>query len=730
MPAQLLDLDVLAWPAARLAEALEIAAQQTGLTPLGAQAVSDDKAAPVTDTDDIAQEQWLAVSAARLGIEAEPVEATLSEMVHLVQTAAPAILRIPIETEAAPRRFLVLLARAAFGRVAVLGVDLKVRRVSAQAVRDALCGPLIEPWGERVDRVLAGLGEDSIPLKRRERARQTLLEEQLSALRIGIGWLLRVSPGASLWQQARLNRLARPVLTMLGAYLLQEALLVGSWGLIGRGVLAGAFEAAWLSAWALILFSAIPCQLLVSWAQGQLSVLAGAMFKQRLLFGLLKLQPDEIRGQGMGQFLGRVLDSEAVEMLALSGGLAALIAVVQLGVALWVLAQGAGGGAQVLALLAWCAATGLIGWWSYRRGRAWLTANRSLTNDLVERMVGHRTRLAQEAPHNWHAGEDQELARYLDLSREFDRSDLYLAALPSAWLIVGVASLLPALLSASTGLEKLAISVGGVLLAYQAFTAIQFGVQGLIQLGLAWQQIKPIFQAASRPAEAAAVVIRSAASPAPDRSGGATADPDRKPLLVARNLSFRYRAQGRQVLHDCNLHIKPGDRVLVEGPSGGGKTTLAAILAGLRQPESGALLLHGYDRQSLGNEAWRQRVVIAPQFHENHIFSETFAFNLLLGRRWPPTDADLKEAETICAELGLGELLARMPAGWQQMVGENGWQLSHGERSRVFIARALLQHADLIIMDESFGALDPENLARSLACARRRAATLLVIAHP
>ena len=71
-----------------------------------------------------------------------------------------------------------------------------------------------------------------------------------------------------------------------------------------------------------------------------------------------------------------------------------------------------------------------------------------------------------------------------------------------------------------------------------------------------------------------------------------------------------------------------------------------------------------------------------------------------------------------------------MPSGIMQMVGETGWQLSHGEKSRIFIARSLLQKADLVILDESLGSLDPENLSRSLACATKRAATLLVIAHP
>jgi ATP-binding cassette subfamily B protein len=89
----------------------------------------------------------------------------------------------------------------------------------------------------------------------------------------------------------------------------------------------------------------------------------------------------------------------------------------------------------------------------------------------------------------------------------------------------------------------------------------------------------------------------------------------------------------------------------------------------------------------------------------------------------------LQEAETVCNELGLGDLIRRMPAGMLQMVGDTGWQLSHGERSRLFIARALLQGADLIVLDESFAALDPENLRCALECVLRRARSVLVIAH-
>jgi len=71
-----------------------------------------------------------------------------------------------------------------------------------------------------------------------------------------------------------------------------------------------------------------------------------------------------------------------------------------------------------------------------------------------------------------------------------------------------------------------------------------------------------------------------------------------------------------------------------------------------------------------------------------------------------------------------------MPNGIHQIVGETGWQLSHGERSRIFLARAILQSADLLILDESFAALDPETLESCLRVLFAQQRTILVIAHP
>jgi ABC-type transport system involved in cytochrome bd biosynthesis fused ATPase/permease subunit len=71
-----------------------------------------------------------------------------------------------------------------------------------------------------------------------------------------------------------------------------------------------------------------------------------------------------------------------------------------------------------------------------------------------------------------------------------------------------------------------------------------------------------------------------------------------------------------------------------------------------------------------------------------------------------------------------------MPAGLQQLVGETGWQLSHGERSRIFVARSLLQVLDVRVLDESFAALDPDTLDEVLAAVLARPEALIVIAHP
>jgi ATP-binding cassette subfamily B protein len=295
------------------------------------------------------------------------------------------------------------------------------------------------------------------------------------------------------------------------------------------------------------------------------------------------------------------------------------------------------------------------------------------------------------------------------------------ALTPRGWLLVGLVALVPSFMAgggATSASAGLAVSLGGILFAYRALMKLAQGVSTLSDATIAWRQVAELYHAASRPE-----IVGSSSLVAPPVAPG-------QPLISAHEVTFHYPGRGEPVLNGLRLEIAAGDRLLLEGSSGGGKSTLASLLIGLRTPAHGLLLCGGLDRASLGDGGWRRRIIAAPQFHENHVLCDTFAFNLLMGRNWPPVEQDLKDAWAICQELGLGPLLKRMPAGLFQTVGENGWQLSHGEKSRVFIARALLQSAELVILDESFAALDPETLELALRCVEKRAGTLLVIAHP
>jgi ATP-binding cassette subfamily B protein len=589
-------------------------------------------------------------------------------------------------------------------------------------VRAALCRDLETPLAAQVDELLVGAG---VPRRRQAHARTAILREQLRLRPIGGYWRLCLPPGASFWHQACQAHLLSRLLALVGGHAVQYLLWLLAWWMVGQGALQGRFDAGWLLAWGLLLVTLVPFRLLATWSQGQLAIGAGGLLKQRLLYGALRLEPEEIRHQGAGQFLGRVLEAEAVEALALSGGFLGLVASLELLIAASVLGLGAGGGTHTLILLAWMAVTLLLGWRYYRRRLHWTEGRLTLTYELVERLVGHRTRLAQEVRERWHNGEDQALARYLERSAAMDRTAAWLmAVVPRGWLCLGLLGLAPAFVAGHGSPAMLAIGLGGMLLAYRAFHKLATGMWHLAGAVIAWEQVAPLFRAAARPE------VGGSPDFAFTPSSGAGSANGSSTVLEAHELTFRYRDRGAPVLQGCDLQIRAGDRLLLEGPSGGGKSTLAALLSGLRVPESGLLLLRGLDRQTLGAEGWRRRVVAAPQFHENHVLTETFAFNLLMGRRWPPHPEDFEAAEGICRDLELDDLLARMPAGLLQMVGETGWQLSHGERSRLYMARALLQEAELVILDESFAALDPETLQRCLGCVLKRTGTVLVIAHP
>jgi ATP-binding cassette subfamily B protein len=692
------------WSASRLGEALTALARHEGLSSRPGRPPAPPGASSTGPNDQLGR--WIETTADWLGFEAEPVEAPCAEVERCL--AGPGLLRLPGLNEP---RFLVLLGGR--GRLSLLTPDYTVVRLAREEVRGALCQAVEAPHVEALDRLLTEAGLHG---RRRGRAHQALLRERLSPARIDLGWVLRPTAPAA-------GRLRGLLGILLGAHLGVSLLALLSWWVIGATSLHGRPEMSWLAAWSLLLLTLVPFRLLATFAGGLLSLRAGTVLKSRLLVGALRLGPDEVRQQGVGQLLGRVLESEVVVTLALTGGFLGLTAVLELVLAGVVLGAGAGSGLHVMLLLGAVVATGLLTVVQARRRRRWTEERLGLTDDLIERMVGQRTRLAQQDRARWHDGEDEALDRYLGTSARMDRLSILREVLvPRAWFVLALLALAPAFVWGSRSTPLLAAAVGGIVLAHRALRALGEALDQLTAVSIAWGRVGLFWRAAEL--REAAGHPRFAVSAAPDRQDG------KQPLLSARGLVFRHAGRSDPILQGAQVQIAVGDRLLLEGPSGGGKSTLAAVLAGGRAPDSGLLLLGGLDPATVGAADWRRRVVLAPQFHENHVLMGTFAFNVLLGRDWPPRQADLEEAERICRALGLGPLLDRMPAGLQQMVGETGWQLSHGEKSRLYLARALLQRADLLILDESFAALDPENLHRALSFVLTQAPSLVVIAHP
>jgi ATP-binding cassette subfamily B protein len=521
---------------------------------------------------------------------------------------------------------------------------------------------------------------------------------------------------------------ARAVALAFAGYLAQLGLFAGLWYLVGARAVAAADArqgGGFAAAIAGVIVLLVATRLLASWTAGRLAIDVGRVLRVRLLDGLFALDTERIRAQGIGQLLGRVVDTEALESLALGGGLAAAAGVFELATGCVVLALGVAAVGQLALAAAWAA---VMVWLALRAQRTlarWTALRLRLTHDLVERMVGQRTLVIQQPPELWHRDEDVALAEYARAGRALDGALAALAVVgPRGWLLAAVAVLAPSLPAAATRPGAFATSLGGALLAYGALRKLAQAFPALAAARLAWREAREMLDGAPHPN----LSTHTAASRGDGAGGEERAT---SPVLIeGHDVAFGYPGRAEAVLRGCDFQIRRGDRVLLEGPSGGGKSTLGALLAGLRAPDAGELALGGQPQNTLGLARWRTRVGAAPQFHENHVFSASVLFNLLLGRAWPPRREDVAEAEAVLRELDLGPLLERMPSGLEQLVGESGWQLSHGEKSRLYIARSLLQPLEARVLDESFAALDPETLERALACVLRRAETLVVIAHP
>jgi ATP-binding cassette subfamily B protein len=705
----------MAWPGAQVSDAVALLARHCRLST--AASLPESLTTPLSTDDPAMIDRCVAATAGCLGLEAQPVNAFYPTVDNLLANCGPALIGLPGET--GPR--FVALVRRHRCRLEVLTPEGAVISVRAEVLRDALC----QEHEQKVEpRIAPLISVAKLSPKSSPRVRKALCAELLAHERVSRCWLLRPTGGSPLGGQFREAGLRRLAWLFLGAHFAAYLMLLLSWWVLGKGALQGRLDLGWMQAWQLLLLTAIPFRLISSWARGQLSIQTGAFFKRRLLAGTLQLEGDEVRHLGYGHMLGRVFEAELVEFAALSGGLLALSGLLDLILVGFVLSLGPAAWFHMPLFVAWGAVTSFLAVRVYRRERRWTLERLELTHNMVELMIGHRTRVAQLPRALWNADEDQSLERYLQCSAEYDRAHVWLEVLvPSGWLILALVVMVPAFVTGGSGAVPLAIGVGGVVMAQRTFKSLVGSFRQLGAAVIAWDRIGLFWEASQNGRGIPTIVIVPVVA-------SETSDSPAPPLLDGRDLVFRYQDRAEPVLSGTSLKIFPGARVLLKGHSGSGKSTLSVLLAGVRKPHAGLLLLNGLDRDTLGLDEWRRRVSLAPQFHDNHVFAGTFAFNALLGRNWPAEPEELEEAERISRALGLGPLLDRMPAGLQQMVGETGWQLSHGEKSRLYIARAILQRTDVLILDESLAALDPESLARALALILQEAKTIIVVAHP
>ena len=189
------------------------------------------------------------------------------------------------------------------------------------------------------------------------------------------------------------------------------------------------------------------------------------------------------------------------------------------------------------------------------------------------------------------------------------------------------------------------------------------------------------------------------------------------------SVSFAYGEH--RILDKVSFSIPAGVMTCLVGDSGSGKTTIADLVIGLIQPETGVIRVDGHDLHALDVHLWRHSIGYVPQ--ENLLLHDSILHNVALG------DPSLKreDAESALKLAGAWDFVSKLPHGVDSVVGERGTLLSGGQRQRIMIARALAHHPKLLILDEATSALDPATEAGICATLRslRGQLTILAVSH-
>jgi ATP-binding cassette, subfamily B, bacterial MsbA len=181
----------------------------------------------------------------------------------------------------------------------------------------------------------------------------------------------------------------------------------------------------------------------------------------------------------------------------------------------------------------------------------------------------------------------------------------------------------------------------------------------------------------------------------------------------------------KQVLHEINLEVKPGEVIAFVGPSGAGKSSLVNLIPRFFDVNEGRILLDGHDLRDVTIDSLRK--LIGKVTQETVLFNDTVRNNIAYGQ----PDVPLSQVEAAARMALAHDFIIRMPDGYNTKIGEKGTRLSGGERQRLAIARAILKNAPILILDEATSALDMESeqYVQAALANLMKGRTVFVIAH-
>jgi ATP-binding cassette subfamily B protein len=195
--------------------------------------------------------------------------------------------------------------------------------------------------------------------------------------------------------------------------------------------------------------------------------------------------------------------------------------------------------------------------------------------------------------------------------------------------------------------------------------------------------------------------------------------------IAFEHVDFHYGTHLRPLYNDLSVTIAPGEKVGLVGHSGSGKTTFVKLIQRLYDITGGRITVDGTDIRDIAQASLRQQIAIVQQ--DPVLFHRSLADNIAYGR----PGATLAEIEAAAKLANAHEFIARLPKGYDTMVGERGIKLSGGERQRVAIARAFLADTRVLILDEATSSLDSESeqLIQQAMERLMQGRTAIVIAH-